>query len=70
MDEIRKLVPVLDLIEEASASILLTEDQYQLILTKIKGFPFAFVSREIVQFVNDFESCPIVEVDKLGIPTK
>ncbi len=60
--EMRKRIKMLDNIESANGAVHFTQEEWNDLKKSVSTFPWGKVSREIVQFCDDFEAAPEVEL--------
>ncbi|MCC7202452.1 MAG: hypothetical protein IT393_07325 [Nitrospirae bacterium] len=60
--EMRSLIKILDKLEAANGSMLLSSDEWNILKSRAGVFPWGMVSREIVQFVDDLEGAKEIEL--------
>ncbi len=60
--EMRKRIKILDNIESANGSVHFTQEEWAELKKTVSTFPWGKISREIVQFCDDLEAAPEVEL--------
>lgn len=62
IDEMRKLIKILDKIDEADGFAYFTNEEWELVRRRTKKFPFGMVSHEIISFCDDLDAAQEVEL--------
>lgn len=60
--EMRKRIKMLDNIERANGAVHFTQEEWNDLKKNVSTFPWGKISREIVQFCDDLEAAPEVEL--------
>lgn len=67
LKEIRQCNKILDKIEAANGSILLTEEEWRMLHERVEAFPFGLGGRDIQQFGDDIAHAPMVELGPVAV---